>query len=201
MDDLTPEDRKNILKQPTFKDKYEELKLILEQPDTVICGHGIDSDVNFLLKATQRYELPQFSFKAIDTLPILEMFLKDYNLVETMKSYLLVNKLDGFTRLRNIAKYFDLPSRVAHQALNDVLTNIDYVKYICAKYELDLTQIIERYTNQPHYKKICARNEAISQITDDFINGINPEYEEKLDNVFTNMRFSYKGLNTVAFYN
>ena len=59
--------RTEIDQAPSFADRYLLLKSILETPDSVIFGHAIDNDIQFLQDACIRDGLEGFQFDYYDT--------------------------------------------------------------------------------------------------------------------------------------
>ena len=50
---------------PDFKHVYPRLKALLTDPQYVVLGHAVDSDVRMLNKACERYRLPSINFEFI----------------------------------------------------------------------------------------------------------------------------------------
>ena len=50
---------------PDFKETYEKINTLLTDPQYVVLGHAVDSDVRMLNKACERYQLPSINFEFI----------------------------------------------------------------------------------------------------------------------------------------
>lgn len=59
-----------------FKDKYEKLKNLLEDANSIIVGHSVDSDGKFLRNACRDNKLRYIKFKALDIQKIFKCLKK-----------------------------------------------------------------------------------------------------------------------------
>ena len=58
---------KQFYAHPKFPARYDEIRSLLCAPDRVLLGHSITSDLNFLIKACMRYDLPLLLPDVYDT--------------------------------------------------------------------------------------------------------------------------------------
>ena len=91
--------------------------------DSILIGHNVNYDVNFLYDAFKYYLGIEFTNDFIDTMRISRKLLKEELLHH---------------RLRDVAAYYHIPQSGEHRALKDCETT-----YAC--YSCQLNQVIERY--------------------------------------------------------
>ncbi len=58
-------DKKLLAASPDFRQVYPRLKALLTDPQYLVLGHAVDSDVRMLNKACERYRLPSINFEFI----------------------------------------------------------------------------------------------------------------------------------------
>ncbi len=97
----------------------------------VIVGHGIKFDVQLLIEAAKRHQIPCTldRNKLIDTLRLARLYGESS-----------VNSLEM------LRQHFNIPNEVAHRAMSDVVVNIQ-VFYHLAKKFTSIHQILERLKN------------------------------------------------------
>ncbi len=83
----------------------------------IIMGHGISFDINILTNSSQRHSIPcsLFSNRSIDTLRLARHYGESPS-----------NSLEA------LRQHFNIEELGAHRAMNDVLTNIQVFKRLCA---------------------------------------------------------------------
>lgn len=58
-------DKKLLESSPDFSEVYEQVKSLLTDPECLVLGHAVDSDVRMINSACKRYRLPSINFKFI----------------------------------------------------------------------------------------------------------------------------------------
>ncbi len=72
-------DSEQIKRSPDFKATYPRLKALLTDPQTIVIGHAVDSDVHMLNEACKRYRLPSIDFTYYCTQLLFRMFKGEKN--------------------------------------------------------------------------------------------------------------------------
>ncbi|MDE6201836.1 MAG: hypothetical protein K2M47_08210 [Clostridiales bacterium] len=71
---------------PNFKERYDQIRALLVDKDTVVIGHTTGTDANYLNYAAKRYNLPFINFEYFDVKKIhkYQTNAKDYVSLENM---------------------------------------------------------------------------------------------------------------------
>lgn len=122
------DDYYNAPKYPYVYQKH--IKELLELPDIICFGHGINNDVKYLNDEAKRYNLPLIEFEYIDTANIY-------------KNYYGEEKTKG---LKAIVKEKELGNpKSLHNSEYDSLMTLEYVKLLCRESKLSFKELIEKY--------------------------------------------------------
>ena len=86
----------------------------------VIVGHGIKLDLDFVIQACKRYDMPTMltSTRYIDTLRLARLYGQSPT-----------------NSLEKLRMHFNIADEGAHRAMNDVVVNIDVFKYLCQPFK------------------------------------------------------------------
>ncbi len=78
--------KKQYNSAPNFEERYEQIRALLVDKDTVVIGHTTSTDANYLNFATKRYKLPFINFDFFDIKKIhkYQTNAKDYVSLEKM---------------------------------------------------------------------------------------------------------------------
>lgn len=104
------------------KPKIQELlpDIIKRLSGHIIVGHGIKFDIDFILQACKRYDIPTRigSAKYIDTLRLARLYGQSPT-----------------NSLEKLRMHFNIAEEGAHRAMNDVVVNIDVFKYLSQSFK------------------------------------------------------------------
>ena len=116
-------------RQPPFPAFYQAIKSLLTAPNTVVLGHSIASDINYLLIACNRYNLPTIYFDAFDT----------------QKLYAAQDGQEHNKALESIVKELDLDigDLTLHRSCDDAELALRVVKAIAAKNNTTVAHIVK----------------------------------------------------------
>ena len=64
---VLPYEYEDFKKYPIFPAVYKKIKALLEDKESMVCGHATINDVNYLNLETRRFKLPSFQFRFYDT--------------------------------------------------------------------------------------------------------------------------------------
>lgn len=176
-------------KAPPFPHFYKKIKEMLEDKDTLIFGHAVYNDVNFLKSECQRYKLPCI----------------DYHFNDSQLIYQRYKKIPREVSLTEAAAEFGLAPDQLHKSDDDALLTMKLVREMCNACECTLPELIERYpkcdgeikdfqitrNNIAHIDpalKLCGKNYAVF---DKFINTVKPERRSKKIPKLENKRVSF----------
>ena len=120
------EDFKNY---PTFCERADKIYKLLENEDTLVCGHASMNDVKYLNLESKRFHLPPFRFSFADT------------------QFLYMNKIGDFTRqfgLGAIAKELGVEF-TPHRAVDDAYATMRVAQAMCQAENLSLFDLLKKY--------------------------------------------------------
>lgn len=120
------EDFKNY---PTFCERADKIYKLLENEDTLVCGHASMNDVKYLNLESKRFHLPPFRFSFADT------------------QFLYMNKIGDFTRqfgLGAIAKELGVEF-TPHRAVDDAYATMRVAQAMCQAENLSLPDLLKKY--------------------------------------------------------
>lgn len=119
-------------KAPKYPKVYEDnIRELIELPDTVYVGHGIRDDVKYLNDEAKRYSLPRFERDIVDSSVIHKGF---YNLQQIMG-------LKGIVKELGIGDHKKL-----HNSEYDAQMTLEYVKIMCKESKLSFAELIEKHS-------------------------------------------------------
>jgi DNA polymerase-3 subunit epsilon len=103
----------------------------------VIIGHGIKLDLDFVIQACKRYDIPTMltSCRYIDTLRLARLYGQSPT-----------------NSLEQLRKHFNIADEGAHRAMNDVVVNIDVFKYLSQSFKT--TESIFKRLEKPIHLKL-----------------------------------------------
>lgn len=95
---------------------------------TIIVGHGIQLDLNFLAEAAKKHHIP--------------FDLKGYTLIDTLRMARLYGESPA-NSLEKLREHFNIEPEGAHRAMSDVIVNISVFKYLSKSFKTT-EQLLER---------------------------------------------------------
>ena len=123
-------DYMNVPKYP--KIYKEHIKELLEAPDTVYVGHGVENDVKFLNDEAARYKLPKFERDYVDAALIHKSF---YNLENTRSIKKIITEELGIKDKKKL-----------HNSEYDAKMTLAYVNKMCQESNFSFEQLIKAHT-------------------------------------------------------
>lgn len=141
--------KEEFLAQPDFNSFYEKIKDLLENPDNIVLGFGVDNDVEFIVSECIRYHYDIMDFEAYDI------------------HHLAVKLCDQTGGLNTWVESFgiDKSQLQMHRSCDDALATMLVAKELCNKFNLTIDQLLEKsskpLTTQEAfeaYKKSLYRN-------------------------------------------
>lgn len=107
-----------IVGQPKIQDILPSILKKLQ--GHIIIGHGIRLDIEFILQACKRYDIPTMlgSARYIDTLRLARLYGQSPT-----------------NSLEKLRMHFNIADEGAHRAMNDVVVNIDVFKYLTQNFK------------------------------------------------------------------
>ena len=123
---------KEYEKAPKYPKIYRmHIQELVELPDTLYVGHGVRDDIKYLNDEANRYNLPRFERRCIDSSQIHRRF---YNLPQTKGLKAIVKELE-------IGDHKKL-----HNSEYDAKMTWEYVKRMCEESGLSFEQLIKKHT-------------------------------------------------------
>ena len=126
---VLPYEYASFKKYPTFLEKAEKIYSLLQDTDTLVCGHATMNDVKYLNFESKRFRLPSFEFSFTDT------------------QFIYMNVVGEFSRqfgLGAIAKELGVEF-IAHRAVDDAYATMKIAEAMCKSEGLSLSALIEKY--------------------------------------------------------
>ena len=114
--------------KPKFTAYYNEIKNLIETPDQIIVGHAIANDAKFLRTACERFNLPYINFEFNDS---KKMFQEYFNEPKRIS-------LEHAGEALEVEK-----PKYSHKSDDDSLLTMRFVKKMCEKMEVTLTELID----------------------------------------------------------
>lgn len=146
---------------PTYAEKYEEIKRIIETPDCQIIGFAIQNDKGYLAKANKKYKKPAFSIKSVDVQRLYKRHTKAKYLMSAEK---IIQEL-GIDGIR------------LHKSEDDAYAAMLILKAIIEKEQKTLPDYLRWIKdNQPAPRKKKAKSQQPSNHTKDITD---PEQQAK----------------------
>ena len=121
-------DKKLLDASPDFSQVYHKIRGLLTDPQYVVLGHAVDSDVRMLNKACQRYHLPSINF-------------------EFICSQLLYRLYKGESEVKALNKIADElgVSFIQHNSEEDAYMSMLTLKYLVESSGLTVDQLLDKY--------------------------------------------------------
>jgi DNA polymerase III epsilon subunit-like protein len=110
---------------PAFTAVYPEIKALLEDKDSLVCGHSTMNDVKYLNLETKRFKLPSFNFEFCDSQLIYMTLINDFT-----------HQLG----LENIAQFLGVEF-TPHRAVDDAYATMRIVHEMCKKYDCSYSEL------------------------------------------------------------
>lgn len=121
-------DKKLLDSSPDFRRVYPRLKELLTDPQYVVLGHAVDSDVRMLNKACERYHLPSINFEFICSQLLYKLYKGD-------------NEIKGLAKIADeIGLTFN-----QHNSEEDAYASMMTLKYLVEQSGLGVEGLIEKY--------------------------------------------------------
>ena len=133
-------DKELLDASPDFKEVYPKISALLTDPQYVVLGHAVDSDVRMLNKACERYRLPSINFEFICS-QLLYRLYKDEKEVKGLSK--IADEL-GVTFCQ-------------HNSEEDAYVSMLTLKYLVSDSGLTVDQLLEKY----HVRKGTNHNFAL----------------------------------------
>jgi len=126
---VLPYEYEDFKQYPVFPEEYRKIKSLLEEKDTVVCGHATVNDVNYLNLETKRYRLPSFRFAFYDT------------------QFFYMNLIKSFSRqfgLQTMAEDLGVEF-TPHRAVDDAYATMRVCEAICKREKTDILGLASKY--------------------------------------------------------
>lgn len=126
---VLPYEYEDFKKYPPFPAVYGKIKALLEDGDTLVCGHATLNDVNYLNLETKRYKLPSFRFRYHDT------------------QFFYMNSENCFTRQCGLGAMAEAlgVEFTPHRAVDDAYATMRVCEALCLREGTDVNGLIARY--------------------------------------------------------
>lgn len=118
-----------FIKQKSFKNFYDKIKELLTAKDTILLGHSIKSDLQYLKIACERYDLPILDLKVYDT----------------QNFYYQLNNKYSSRSLDNIIKdlEIDISDLFEHKSDDDAYMSMLVTEDICKRLNCSIDELLE----------------------------------------------------------
>ncbi len=116
--------------EPKFDFHYKNLKRLLEDKDTLVCGFSISNDLKYLNSECRRYSLPPIIFRYIDIQTLTDKIFESRNQIGIERAYALLGIEDKI---------------LLHRSDEDALAAMKVAEKICSLKGLSLSELAERY--------------------------------------------------------
>ncbi len=126
---VLPYEYEDFKKYPLFSAEYPHIKALLEDEESVVCGHATINDVNYLNLETKRYKLPSFRFRFYDT------------------QFFYMNTEKDFARqygLQAMAEELGVEF-TPHRAVDDAYATMRVCEVLCKRENTDILGLAEKY--------------------------------------------------------
>ena len=126
---VLPYEYEDFKKHPTFPALAPRIYKLLEDEDTLVCGHATMNDVKYLNLESKRFSLPSFRFSFADT------------------QFLYMNKIGAFDRqfgLGTIAEALGVRF-TQHRAADDAYATMRIAEAMCVSEGLSLPELLKKY--------------------------------------------------------
>ncbi len=121
-------DRALLKASPDFKKIYPRLKRLLTDPQYIVLGHAVDSDVRMLNKACERYRLPSIDFRFVCSQLLYKLYKGD-------------SEVKGLNR---IADELGITFH-QHNSEEDAYVSLLTLKYLTEDSGLNVEQLMEKF--------------------------------------------------------
>lgn len=126
---VLPYEYADFKKYPTFLDYKDRIYALLQDKDTLVCGHASMNDVKYLNLESKRFSLPSFSFEFADT------------------QFVYMHRVNDFSRqfgLGAIAKDLGVVF-TAHRAVDDAYATMRIAQAMCREEGLSFEELLKKY--------------------------------------------------------
>lgn len=126
---VLPYEYEDFKKFPLFPAEYPKIKALLEDSESIVCGHATINDVNYLNLETKRYKLPSFKFEFYDT------------------QFFYMNTEKNFKRqfgLQSMAEDLGVEF-IPHCAVDDAYATMRVCEQLCKREGVSLEELIQKY--------------------------------------------------------
>ncbi len=114
---------------PTLNERYEKIKALLTDSNTLPIGFSTDNDANFILSDLKRLKLPLFNFKFVD---VLKLYTEGLGRKENLS-------LDAIFKEQEVDS--DI---VHHEALNDSIMTLKIFENFCNQVNIFPREILDK---------------------------------------------------------
>jgi DNA polymerase III epsilon subunit-like protein len=114
---------------PTFLQRKDKIFALLQDENTLACGHAVMNDVKYLNLETKRFSLPSFCFDFADT------------------QFVYMNRIQDFSRqfgLGAIAKELGVEF-TPHRAVDDAYATMMNARAMCEAEGVTFSQLLDKY--------------------------------------------------------
>ena len=116
--------------QEKFPYYYDEIKELLEDPNTIVIGYSTDNDVRYILTELLYYELKPINFKYYD---VQEIFDDEFDFYDCVS-------LSNASELLGLCKQDD-----EHDSLSDAKMTMDVCKKLANELNVSFEQLLAKY--------------------------------------------------------
>lgn len=121
-------DKKLLSSSPTFVEVYPKVKALLENPEFLVVGHAVDSDVRMLNAACKHYKLPSLNFKFLCS----QLLYRLYKGEKDVKA------------LSKIAADLDI-TFAEHNSEEDAWMSLKTLQYLTSDSGLSVAELVEKF--------------------------------------------------------
>lgn len=137
---------KQFYANPTFAERYDEIRSLLCAPNRILLGHSITSDLNFLVKACTRYDLPLLLPDVYDT----------QHMYATYKEEKQARSLEYIVADLGA----DTTCLTEHKSCDDAEMAMLTAKRLCELRNCTLAELLEQ---NPH-SKVCGKSIVLARV-------------------------------------
>ena len=126
---VLPYNYKDFKNYPTFPQRIDKIRSLLQDEDTLVLGHAVMNDVKYLNLETKRFSLPSFRFSFADT------------------QFIYMNRIGDFSRqwgLGTIAQELGVEF-TPHRAVDDAYATMRIAETMCKAEGVSLSELLLKY--------------------------------------------------------
>ena len=128
---VEPNNLKEILDSPKYDERYNQIKELLTDENTICIGFGNDSDAYSILDSNKRYFRRKFDYSFIDLKDLFKYVYKDNKVVKSHKR----------TSLAFVTKFLNIKFDQKHNSLDDSFAAMEIFKKIVKKSSMPILDL------------------------------------------------------------